>query len=139
MVCNKKNIANFKPVKIDRFKKTLKRTYVRKEHHIMNKEELLEYIDNNSTAVSNFKDKVRADQQAKNKKRQPAKQWNDTRIERQVDKFTDEFIGNIYDKLSRAIKANNHTPKERWIKFIEENELLDDLEESVSMIDFEEE
>lgn len=105
----------------------------------MNKEELLEYIDNNSTAVSNFKDKVRADQQAKNKKLQPAKQWNDTRIERQVDKFTDEFIGNIYDKLSRAIKANNHTPKERWIKFIEENELLNDLEESVSMINFEEE
>lgn len=105
----------------------------------MNKEELLEYIDNNSNAVTNFKDKVRADQQAKNKKRQPAKRWNDARIERQVDKFTDQFIGNIYDKLARAIKANNHTPKERWIKFIEENELLDDLEESVSMIDFEEE
>lgn len=32
----------------------------------MNKEELLEYIDNNSSAVANFKDKVRADQQAKN-------------------------------------------------------------------------
>ena len=105
----------------------------------MNKEELLEYIDTNSTAIANFKDKVRADQQTKNKKSQPAKRWNDARIERQVDKFIDEFIGNIYDKLSRAIKANNHTPKERWIKFIEENELLDDLEESVSMIDFEEE
>ena len=105
----------------------------------MNKEELLEYIDNNSTAIVNFKDKVRSDQQKKKKKRQPAKRWNNARIERQVDKFTDEFISNIYDKLSRAIKANNHTPKDRWIKFIEENELLDDLEESVSMIDFEEE
>ena len=105
----------------------------------MNKEGLLEYIDNNSTAVSNFKDKVRADQQAKNKKRQPAKRWNDAQIERQVDKFTDEFINNVYDKLSRAIKANNHTSKERWIKFIEANEILDELEESVSMIDFEEE
>ena len=112
-------------------------TYERK--HFMNKEELLENIDNNSIAVVNFKDKVRADQQAKNKKRQPAKRWNDARIERQVDKFTDQFISNIYDKLARAIKANNHTPKEKWIKFIEENELLDDLEESVSMIDFEEE
>ena len=105
----------------------------------MNKEELLEYIDNNSTAIVNFKDKVRADQQTKNKKRQPAKRWNDARIERQVDKFTDQFISNIYCKLSKTLKANNHTPKEKWIKFIEENELLDDLEESVSMIDFEEE
>ena len=105
----------------------------------MNKEELLEYIDNNSIAVVNFKDKVRADQQSKNKKRQPAKRWNDARIERQVDNFTNEFIANIHDKLSKALKANNHTPKEKWIKFIEGNELLDDLEESVSMIDFEEE
>lgn len=48
----------------------------------MNKEELLEYIDNNSNAIVNFKDKVRADQQVKNKKRQPAKRWNDARIER---------------------------------------------------------
>lgn len=127
------------PVFVERFKKNTKRTYVRKEAFFMNKEELLEYIDNNSTAVANFKDKVRADQQAKNKKRQPAKRWNDARIERQVDKFTNEFIANIHDKLSKALKANNHTPKEKWIKFIEENELLDDLEESVSMIDFEEE
>lgn len=36
-------------------------------------------------------------------------------------------------------KANSHTPEEKWVKFIEENELLDDLEESVSIIDFEEE
>ena len=124
---------------MERFKKKAKRTYVRKEHHIMNKEELLEYIDNNSTAIVNFKDKVRADQQAKNKKRQPAKRWNDARIERQVENFTNDFIANIHDKLSKALKASNHTPKEKWIKFIEENELLDDLEESVSMIDFEEE
>ena len=127
------------PVFVERFKKNTKRTYVRKEAFFMNKEELLEYIDNNSTAVANFKDKVRADQQAKNKKRQPAKRWNDARIEREVDKFTNEFISNIHDKLSKALKANNHTPKEKWIKFIEGNELLDDLEESVSMIDFEEE
>lgn len=124
---------------MERFKKKAKRTYVRKEGFFMNKEELLEYIDNNSNAVINFKDKVRADQQAKNKKRQPAKRWNDARIERQVDKFTNEFISNIHDKLSKALKVNNHTPKEKWIKLIEEKELLDDLEESVSMIDFEEE
>lgn len=105
----------------------------------MNKEELLEYINNNSNIIANFKDKVRVNQQYKNKKRQPAKQWNDAQIERQVDKFTDTFVSNIYDKLFRAIKANNRTPKERWIKFIEDNEILDNLEESVSMIDFEEE
>ena len=101
----------------------------------MNKNELLEYIDTNSTAITIFKDKVRADQKAKNKKRQPAKRWNEAKIERTVDKFTDDFIGNIYDKLYKGVKANRNTPKNKWIEFIETNEILDSLEESVSMME----
>ncbi|MCC4487408.1 hypothetical protein [Limosilactobacillus reuteri] len=53
----------------------------------MNKNELLEYIDTNSTAITIFKDKVRTEQEAKNKKRQPAKRWNDAKIERVVNKY----------------------------------------------------
>lgn len=105
----------------------------------MNKDELLEYIDENSTAITTFKDKVRADQEARNKKRQPAKRWNEARIERQVDKFTDTFISNIYDKLYKGLKANRNTPAEKWIAFIETNEILDSLEESVSMMEIGEE
>lgn len=101
----------------------------------MNKNELLEYIDNNSTAITIFKDKVRAEQEAKNKKRQSAKRWNEAKIERTVDKFTDDFIGNIYDKLYKGMKANRNTSSQKWIDFIETNEILDDLEESVSMME----
>ncbi len=101
----------------------------------MNKNELLEYIDANSTAVTIFKDKVRTEQEAKNKKRQPAKRWNEAKIERTVDKFTDDFIGNVYDKLYKGMKANRNTSNEEWIAFIETNEILDDLEESVSMME----
>ncbi|WP_289760218.1 hypothetical protein [Lactobacillus taiwanensis] len=101
----------------------------------MNKNELLEYIDNNSTAITIFKDKVRTEQEAKNKKRQPAKRWNEAKIERTVDKFTDDFIGNVYDKLYKGMKANRNTSNEEWIAFIETNEILDDLEESVSMME----
>ena len=36
-----------------------------KDYYIMNKNELLEYIDTNSTAITIFKDKVRAEQEAK--------------------------------------------------------------------------
>ena len=84
----------------------------------MNKNELLEYIDTNSSAITTFKDKVRSDQEAKNKKRQPAKRWNKAKIERQVDKFTDEFIGSVYDKISKGLKANRNTPTQQWINFI---------------------
>ena len=101
----------------------------------MNKNELLEYIDANSSVITTFKDKVRDDLNAKNKKRQPAKRWNDARIERQVDKLTDTFIDNIYDKLYRGMKATKITPREQWISFIDENEILDSLEESISMLE----
>lgn len=101
----------------------------------MNKNELLKYIDTNSSAITIFKDKVRSDQEAKNKKRQPAKRWNEAKIERQVDKFTDEFIGSVYDKISKGLKANRNTPTQEWINFIENNEILDSLEESVSIME----
>ena len=101
----------------------------------MNKNELLEYIDSNSTAIAIFKDKVRTEQEAKNKKRQPAKCWNEAKIERTVDKFTDDFISNVYDKLYKGMKANRNTSNQKWIAFIETNEILDDLEESVSMME----
>lgn len=119
----------------DGFKKRCKRTYVRKGPLIMNKNELLEYIDTNSIAITIFKDKVRAEQEAKNKKRQPAKRWNEAKIERTVNKYTDDFIGNVYDKLYKGVKANRNTPRDKWIEFIETNEILDSLEESVSMME----
>lgn len=101
----------------------------------MNKNELLEYIDTNSTAITTFKDKVRAEQEAKNKKRQPAKRWNDAKIERFVNKYTDDFISNVYDKLYKGVKNNRNAPRNKWIEFIETNEILDSLEESVSMME----
>ncbi len=126
---------SFKPVEIDRFKKHYKRTYVREGLFIMNKNELLEYIDSNSTTIAIFKNKVRTEQEAKNKKRQPAKRWNEAKIERTVDKFTDDFISNVYEKLYKGVKANRNTPRDKWIEFIETNEILDSLEESVSMME----
>lgn len=105
----------------------------------MNKSTLLEYIDTNSTAIATFKDKVRTEQESKNKKRQPAKRWNEAKIERMVDKYTDDFIGNVYDKIYKALKASRNTPVEKWIAFIETNEILESLEESVSMMEIGEE
>lgn len=101
----------------------------------MDKNELLEYLNTNSSVITTFKDKVRDDLNVKNKKRQPAKRWNDAHIERQVDKLTDTFISNIFDKLYRGMKATRTTPREQWIRFIDENEILDSLEESVSMLE----
>lgn len=45
------------------------------------------------------------------------------------------FIGNVYDKLYKGVKANRNTPRDKWIEFIETNEILDSLEESVNMME----
>ncbi|GAJ26019.1 hypothetical protein JCM15457_927 [Liquorilactobacillus sucicola DSM 21376 = JCM 15457] len=102
----------------------------------MNKQELQEYINNNSRAVKIFWDKALVFQQAKNKKRQPAKRWNETMLERAADKMLATFITGIHDKLKMYIKEDALAPQKSWANFIEDNEILEELEESVVEMDF---
>lgn len=73
----------------------------------------------------------------KNKKRQLAQKWNEARIQRQAEKMYDQVIENLYNKLHTQVKANRFTPASTWIKFINENEVLDGLEESMIELEFE--
>lgn len=100
----------------------------------MNKLELLEYLEKNSTAVITFKSKTLDYQNMKNQKRQPAKRWNDTKVERAVDKMVQEFIESIHQKMIFNIKSDSY---ESWQQFIEQNEVVDGLEESVNEMEFE--
>ena len=50
-----------------------------------------------------------------------------------------QFIDNVYDKLKTNIKENKFQPYDSWVNFIEGNEVLDNLEETVSEIEFDEE
>ncbi|MDG2982579.1 putative transposase [Latilactobacillus phage TMW 1.1447 P1] len=103
----------------------------------MNKLELLEYLEKNSTAVITFKSKALDYQNMKNQKRQPAKRWNAAKIERAVDKMLDQFIDSIFNKLKSAIKEDKYNPRDSWIKFMDANNILGDLEESVIEMEFE--
>jgi len=104
----------------------------------MNSADLKVYIAHNSKVEVIFKGKATDYLVSKNKRRQPAKRWNETRIERQTDKMYDEVIDNAYSKLHGAIKDVRYADKSKWVSFINKNEVLDGLEESMSELEFEE-
>lgn len=100
----------------------------------MDKEELLEYIETNSGVKDKFMEKALDYQNGKNHKRPFAKRWNETKVERAADKMFNTVLDNIFDKLKPAIKSSDN---KKWIMFIEENNVLEDLEDSMGEISFE--
>ncbi|WP_424349218.1 hypothetical protein ACPBEH_11105 [Latilactobacillus sp. 5-91] len=100
----------------------------------MNKQELLDYLEQNSSAIDTFREKGLEYQNMKNQKRQPAKRWNETKVDRAVDKMVQEFIESIHQKMIFNIKSDSY---ESWQQFIEQNEVVEGLEESVNEMEFE--
>lgn len=104
----------------------------------MNTEQLQQYVADNSQVETIFMGKATDYLNGKNKKRLAAKRWNEARIQRQAEKMYDQVIESLYNKLHTQVKANRFTPAETWIKFINENDVLDGLEESMIELEFEE-
>ncbi|MCD2256195.1 hypothetical protein ACNAN0_05975 [Agrilactobacillus fermenti] len=101
----------------------------------MNTAELEQYLDENSDVIKQFRAKCLEFQQEKNHGRQFAKRWNDAKVNRAVDKMVAQFVGSIRDNLSHAIKGKNDYKS--WQLFIDENEVIEGLEESVMNLEFE--
>jgi hypothetical protein len=51
--------------------------------------------------------------------------------------MVEQFVDNVYDKLKANIKENKFQSYESWIRFIETNEVMDNLEASVAELEFE--
>lgn len=102
----------------------------------MNTVQLQKFIGDNSQVEAIFMQKALAYLNSKNKKRQPAKRWNEEQITRQAEKMYAQVVENLYGKLHTQVKANRFTPAEKWLKFINENEVLDGMEESMIELDF---
>lgn len=102
----------------------------------MNKQALQTYLSENSSVLTTFWDKGWDYQNMKNQKRQPAKRWNETKVDRAVDKMVKEFIENIYQKIAFNIKGELDS-ENTWLQFIEQNEVIAGLEEAVNELEFE--
>lgn len=103
----------------------------------MDREEFETYLNANSRVVAIFRSQALAYQHSKNRQRAASKRWSETAVASAVDKMISQFVDNAYDKLKGNIKANKFQPYESWVTFIESNEILDNLEQTVSEIEFE--
>lgn len=103
----------------------------------MNFKEFVEYMDKNLGAKDTFYQKALDDQMARNARRAPAKRWNETKLDRAVDKLWKELMKNVYDKFKMNIKANESDPYNSWIDYIEKNEALESLDEMLVELEFE--
>jgi hypothetical protein len=102
----------------------------------MDREEFETYLNANSRAVAIFRSHALAYQHSKNRQRATGKRWSETAVASAVDKMVGQFIDNVYDKLKASIKESKFQPYDSWVSFIETNEVLDNLEDTVSEYEF---
>lgn len=99
----------------------------------MNKKELQEYLEQHSSGYQTFITKATDDQLERNKRRAPAKRWNETKMERAVDKMWLEVVTNVFDKLSKQIKSTN---KQTWLSFMDEHDIIESFDDSMNELEF---
>lgn len=99
--------------------------------------ELEEYLEANSQIVDNFRDKYAAFLNEQNADRPTNKKWSSLRIDNVTDSGANRFIGNIQAKLSSAMKPRQRKSYDGWVDYMERNETIDSLEESLMGLEFE--
>ena len=103
----------------------------------MDCEEFETYLNANSRVVAIFRSQALAYQHSKNRQRAASKRWSETAVASAVDKMVSQFVDNVYDKLKNNVKESKLNPYESWVSFIETNEVLNNLEESVAEMELE--
>lgn len=103
----------------------------------MTKQELQDYLEQNSTGYNTFISKATDDQLERNKRRAPAKRWNETKINRATEKMWKDVVTNMYDKLKAQIGKTSFNGYEKWVEFINEYDVLEAFEDSMNELEFE--
>lgn len=98
--------------------------------------ELEEYLEAHSRIVDNFRDKYAAFLSEQNADRPTNKKWSSLRIKNETSSAVIKFISNIQAKLSSAMKPRQRKSYDGWIDYMERNEIIDSLEESLMDLDF---
>lgn len=103
----------------------------------MNTNELTEYLSENSDVLDMFGRKVLAHLKELNEERQPARRLNEAQLRRQTEKYMDQFISSLEDQLKRTVPAE-YDNAQGWIQFFDDNRIIEELELSVSDMEFSE-
>lgn len=100
----------------------------------MNEDDLKTYLIKNSRVADLFMEKCLPYLQAQNEEKAPARRLNDTMLQREADKLFDEFIGNIYGRMTSQLPGS--ATEDQWISYMDNNDMLEGLEDSMSELNF---
>lgn len=100
----------------------------------LNPTELQDYLTANSQVEARFMERALPYLNAENLKRAPARRYNDTMVQRQADKLYSQFVEQVHGKIAQQLRGEQN--QQAWLKLIEQNNLLEELEDSMSELNF---
>ncbi|VDG17651.1 hypothetical protein [Lactiplantibacillus mudanjiangensis] len=92
------------------------------------------FLADNSQVVTIFMTKATDFLNQQNQERLPARRYNDAEINRQAEKLLDGVIDNLHQKITPHTRDQSVAA---WEQFLTTNDVLDDLELSMSEMTFE--
>lgn len=103
----------------------------------MNFNDFLEYMEGNLSSYPIFMKKAKEYQLLKNKGRSGKAKWSDVRVEKETYNMWLSAMQTLHAQIQ--IKAGMPTinPEQKWLKFIEENEVIEAVNDGLSEIEFE--
>lgn len=100
----------------------------------MNNQELQACLAENSQVEPLFMEKALAYLNEQNMDKLPARRLNDTMIQREADKLFDQVLDDVNQKIAQ--QAHGNTSPETWRAIIEQTNLIEQMEDSMSELEF---
>lgn len=101
----------------------------------MKYKEFLEYLEKNLEGYNTFMRKATQYQRDKNLKRPAKGRWSDEKMQKAVYGMWKTAMEPLYNTLKGEIKSDF---RESWCSFIEKNSVLENVNEGISELDFNE-
>lgn len=101
----------------------------------MTYKKFLEYLENNFYGYEVFMEKAAAYQELKNQKRPAKSRWNDGKVCKATNEMWKKAMQPLYDKLKLEIKSGISS---KWVKYIEQHEVLEGLRDGMAELSFDE-
>ncbi|MEB8263031.1 hypothetical protein [Mammaliicoccus sciuri] len=103
----------------------------------MNYNTFKNHMTNNLNSLDSFYEQVTEFQLEKNKGRAKKARWNEAKVQRAIDNMYEDLLKNIYQQVKIQIEKNGKKTESQWIEFLENNEIYENLDQSIYEIEIE--
>ncbi|KRO18563.1 hypothetical protein [Lacticaseibacillus saniviri] len=103
----------------------------------MTYDEFIAYLRQNSRIIDDFISKATTYMNTQNEQQEPEQRRAAMDIEFAVDGMRRQFTSDLYTNLHGKIARDHVNDEAAWIAYLEENDILDSVSESVAEMEFE--